>query len=587
MADKHYLDEQGVEFEILPAEPERPERTYTEADFTITDPDWVKNRCLAAIETLATSQDQQTEGGRAHNLWPRASMAYQIAAGGGIDPEYVTDRFTETAYRNGMDTDVKNGGMRNVEVQLRRAYAKAVQNGPKPPPTPGEDLCGTAFQFDPDDLLTGHVGADTPEHSEAAEPPRAALEAIENGFWEARPSLALIYTAALSRLASPWAVLACCVARVLARVPPELKLPPIIGGPGSLNWFAAITAKSGGGKGAAMAVAEQLVRGDDILVRGIGSGEGMIECYGRRRPHKDESMEEAMADWVISVLFNIEEVDSLGAMNGRTGQTTMAILRQGFSGEKLGYSYRGRQGEVVDAHTYRMTVVASVQPERAGVLFDDSGGGTPQRFMWFPARDKRITMDAPAWPDDPQFGPKYLSVPSPVHDGPYVEVPAVAVSAIREARVRSMQGDDNALDGHALFCREKFAYALALMDGRTAISEGDWELSGVAAEVSDWCRTKAQQGYAGGKERASREKGSLRALEDDERNMVLSEVTGRALTRVSGLVLEYLKTDGPLSSGDINRRLASRDRPRLKTVLSALELDGFITKEGRLWSLTS
>ena len=38
-----------------------------------------------------------------------------------------------------------------------------------------------------------------------------------------------------------------------------------------------------------------------------------------------------------------------------------------------------------DAHTYRTTLIISVQPERAGGLLAAVGGGTPQRFMWFPA----------------------------------------------------------------------------------------------------------------------------------------------------------------------------------------------------------
>jgi hypothetical protein len=115
------------------------------------DAEWARAKCLQGIETLARAQDGQTEGGRAHNLWPRASKAYQIAMGGGVDLQYVTDRFTDAAYRCGMDRDVDNGGMRNVETQLRRALAKAEINGPLPPPSPGDDLCGTAFQFDPEE----------------------------------------------------------------------------------------------------------------------------------------------------------------------------------------------------------------------------------------------------------------------------------------------------------------------------------------------------------------------------------------------------------------------------------------------------
>ena len=115
---------------------------------------------------------------------------------------------------------------------------------------------------------------------------RRPLETIEEQFWTSRPSLTLIYDAALSQMCSPWAVLACCAARTLALVPPHVTLPAIIGGEGSLNWFAALVAKSGGGKGAANAVATKLVPGD-IITRGAGSGEGMIEAYNRSAEPQD------------------------------------------------------------------------------------------------------------------------------------------------------------------------------------------------------------------------------------------------------------------------------------------------------------
>lgn len=71
----HWIDLAAVEFGIAPA-PE-PRKPRPPADFTITDPDWVKAKCMEAIETLAVAQDNQAEGtGRAYNLWPRALMAY-------------------------------------------------------------------------------------------------------------------------------------------------------------------------------------------------------------------------------------------------------------------------------------------------------------------------------------------------------------------------------------------------------------------------------------------------------------------------------------------------------------------------------
>lgn len=400
-------------------------------------------------------------------------------------------------------------------------------------------------------------------------PPR--LEELEQDFWTARPELELVFTAALSRMASPWAVLACCVARALSLVPPTVVLPPVIGGVGSLNWFGVIAAKSGGGKGAAMAVARGLVPGD-ILMAGIGSGEGMIERFNRGKGDDD-------GEEISSVLFNIEEIDSLGSITGRSGQTTMAILRQGFSGEQLGFSYRGRAGEVVREQSYRMTVIAAVQPERAGVLLDDSGGGTPQRFMWFPGRDRRITADAPEWPLDSLGDYQVIPLPSQrdLRPGP-VAIPDEARDEIIAARVRSMtgEGDDDPLESHRLFAREKFAFALAFLNGRAEIDGEDWRLAGIASDVSTWMRLKAAEAYRRGKEEASREIGHQRGLAADEQRITETRSREDHVERVAKWIVKRLRTQrGGHTQGALRKAMASRDRVRL--------IDGLTIAQG--WGL--
>ena len=414
-------------------------------------------------------------------------------------------------------------------------------------------------------------------------PPGGTLEQLEQDFWTARPHHQLIYQAALSRMASPWAVLACCIARTICTIPPAIVLPSVIGGPGSLNWFAAISAKSGGGKGAAMAVAAHLLPLEHLRIRGIGSGEGMIEAYERARKKDDDTPP------VISVLFMVDEIDSLGAMGGRSGQTTMSILRQGFSGESLGFSYRGRQSETVAAHTYRMALIASVQPQRAGVLFDDAAGGTPQRFMWFPGRDKRITCSPPEWPTTPKGVDRViptLSARDMSHAVGAVTIPPEAIHAIREHRALSMSGESDDLDGHVLFTREKCAYALAVIDGRTDINSDDWRLSGIAADVSAWCRGKAKQGYLRGVEAAARERGHQRGIERDQTEVSSQVAFSQHINRIVDVILRKLKDDGPMTTGALNRAITSRDRPRLGAALSAARDHELIKEVDGQWTTT-
>ena len=418
----------------------------------------------------------------------------------------------------------------------------------------------------------------TPEEILTPAPVTAPLEALEDHFWESRESLKLIYDASLSQMCAPWAVLACCVARTLALVPPEVTLPDVIGGRGSLNWFGAIVAKSGGGKGAANAVATNLVPGD-IHTRGAGSGEGMVEAYNRR----DEPQ-----DHVTAILFSVDEVDSLASMQARSGQTTMSVIRSGFSAETLGYSYRGRTKEKVEAHTYRMTMIVSVQPERAGGLFCDSGGGTPQRFMWFPGRDKRITAARTPWPTDPQGRQRALP-PIDAKRLPYngITIPPEAEHLICETREKSMSGDDNALDGHAVFCREKFAYALALLDGRATMNSDDWKLSGIAAAVSDWCRLRAQNAMDKAQAVLAAERGRLRGVEHYEADISRAVVANAELKRILTWAIKKLgATDGRrMGKRDLSRAASSRDRAKFtEAMLRGVEA-GLLIADGAEWVL--
>lgn len=402
----------------------------------------------------------------------------------------------------------------------------------------------------PPNVVELRLVRDEPEEPDQTD----SLETIEDNFWTAGENLNLIYTAALAQMASPWAVFACCIARLLALTPPTLRLPALIGGEGSLNYFGAIVAKSGGGKGAAMAVAEQLVPAEDLYIRGAGSGEGMIEAY--RRGSEGHEVE--------SILFSIDEVDSLASLKDRSGQTTMSVIRSGFSGETLGYTYRGRSKEAVAKHTYRMCLLVSVQPERAAALFEDAGGGTPQRFQWYIGRDRRIVADAPAWPT---AGGKRRHIPlmsaaDLSRAAGVIPVPEVVRDTVRTARAASMSGDDNALDGHGLYAREKLAFGLALMDGRTAINDEDWKLSGIAAAVSDWTRRHTQAKLAAALEDAARAKGRLMGISRTVSDVSARQERGVADERVLRWVVRRLEAaDGKqMTRGLIYKEAAGRDR---------------------------
>jgi hypothetical protein len=406
-------------------------------------------------------------------------------------------------------------------------------------------------------------------HEHVADPPKPkpSLEAIEQGFWDARDSLNAIYTTAMARMCPPWAVLAHTVGRALTLVRPHVTLPPLIGGPGSLNWFAAVVAPSGGGKGASSACARLLVP-DHIETRNVGSGEGIIAAFGRPQDDGDPTpVHEAL-------MFTADEVDTLAAMNQRTASTTLSILRSGFSGETLGFSYAAKEKRRhIGAHTYRMVFIVSVQPTRAGWLLDDGGGGTPQRFMWFPGTDHRISKDRP-W----EAGP--LTLPA-THEWQYpreIQIPEAAADLILDERVKAMQGDQTALDGHALYCREKLAYGLAVIDGRIEMTEEDWELSGIVAAVSAHTREQMIEAVQEASRLEAIDRGEARGIEQSAAEAAKVHEQAERKRRVLRWILNKITEAGEdgISQRDLHHAMFSRDRKFLSGALANHVANGLI-----------
>lgn len=422
---------------------------------------------------------------------------------------------------------------------------------------------------------TGDTGIDTSGGSVTSEPTRAIshLEEIERGFWESRESLAMVYTTALAMMASPWATLGVTAAKALHQVRPHVTLPPLISGPGSLNWFAALVARSGDGKGAANGASKLLIPDRLVNDRNLGSGEGLVALFGRS-PTDDEPEPTHEA-----ILVNVDEVDTLTALAQRTASTTMSVLRSAFMGETLGFSYVGKgKGRHIPAHSYRMTMVVSVQPKRAGPLLNDEGGGTPQRFMWFPGKDKRISMDD-RWPSGPLTLPDRLEWQYPQE----IFIPPEAKHTIKLNRMRNAHDEQDAIDGHALFCREKFAYALAIIDGRVNMTLEDWELSGIAADVSAYTRELCADELKSAARIDAIDRGDIRGIEnhaaDETKELEAAEKYRRVLRWVLAKV-EAAGGDG-ISDGDLRTKCASRDRRYLAGALQVGTSNGLIRQPDR------
>lgn len=487
---------------------------------------------------------------RNNALFKSTAALFEIVAAGALDETTVWNAMIDACHTNGL---IRDDGEHSVTATIKSARRHGMDN--------------------PRDL--SHVGTKVNGFTLINEPVQSVsldtVIQIERGFWTQRESLQHIYLGALARMCSPWAVLGYCAARVLTLVRPVTVLPPLIGGPGSLNWFCAITANSGGGKSSVAAVARELVD-EYVLQRNLGSGEGMIDAYVK--PADKETG--APRGRHESVMFVADEIDNMHALGMRAGSTLSSILRTGFSGGTLGFSYRTASDMHLDAQSYRMTLAVNVQAARAGALMDDIHGGTLQRFMWFPSTDPRITPEIPLMPGALEL-PPHSAWLYPRE----LTIPYEAVELIRDEHARRNREESDTLDSHALFLREKFAYALAVLDGRDEMSSEDWRLAGIASRVSDHTR-----GWVAGQlkqftEDEASERGRLQGVSataaDEEKTFRASQ----RINRIAAWALKKIADHKGISPRELHNAMASRDRPYLPAALEMLQRSALIEQDNR------
>jgi len=420
----------------------------------------------------------------------------------------------------------------------------------------------------------------------------------DDSFWDARERFGYVRALARDRLTSPYAVLGEVLLRVAACTPPGVMLPPLRGGPASLNLFVALVGPSGSGKDTARDVAGEVVTGarsdpslgigdlsdvnfnpyeDDpfgggfrprFIIRTPGSGEGIPGLFGYSEKVKGTNRYQVIRSEPDSVMMEVSELDMLLALGARAGATILPVLRTAYNGKALGFTNRdGATTIPIAAHTYRLTVSVGVQPLRAQPLLDDADGGLPQRFLWLPTHDPSgrawreqghpTPERRPPW-EPPSFaGAIELAVPEVVRE-------AVIEAAMPLAELVAV----NPLDGHAVLAREKVAALLGILDGRPEVSVEDWQLAGHLMDVSDRERASVQailttKAVEDG-ERRARTAGKHAVIVDDTK---YAAGVRRLAQRTAG----RLRVDGGWVGGaKIRKWAAGRDREYVEDALRSL-----------------
>jgi hypothetical protein len=316
-------------------------------------------------------------------------------------------------------------------------------------------------------------------------------------------------------------------------VPHTLELPPIVGAPAALSYFAVLLAPPGVGKSSASDIGTTLIPigGDRVADQlPLGSGEGLVEVLFDWVDEADEEGKRRKVKRQVrfGAYIYADEGQALADLGGRSGATLLPTLRTIWTGGTIGNTNASHERRrIVPAGQYVFGVVIGLQDSRAGVLLDDAGTGTPQRFAWAHATDPGIPDDPPDWP-----GPLTWTPPNPGQlerlvdrSRSYVrhplEVNPSIVDELRSAdlaRARGQATTDD-LDAHSGLLQLKTAALLALLADRLDVTPDDWNLATQIKAASDATRAGAinlAAHEAHQRERQTSDRQAARAVASDE-----------------------------------------------------------------------
>lgn len=462
-----------------------------------------------------------------------------------------------------------------------------------------------------------HPVADTsPADSEQEQDYEQALPFVEtNAFWQQTPYLREICQASREHSVAPACVLGDVLARTAAMLPPQVVTPAYVGSKkGSLNFFTAVVGGSGDGKGTAAGVAADLV--PDLFgarEEKPSSGESLASLYtqwaSEENPQdpKKPIMYHACAN--PRALLNIPEVSWFAAVSDRKGSTMGGELASAFVAEPLGGVTKDHAKTLTTpAHGYRMGAIIGVQYANADALFNMSGTGVPQRFLWVdtvdhdmprtPPPETAITplVDRDTVPDVPaklqalyragsmgamiggEAAWEWVEMKYP----PEVRELTNAIRYERNEKKKRGEDDGDNLEGHLNFVRIKVAGLLPWLDrdreDHTQVTSEDWRIAGQIIEYSCHVRDKCRERYLQTvrDNRAEYETVRKGAQDDAERNLAMIR------QETPGKVVAFLSKRGrkgkPFKGTDIARNISRKWRHYVYEALDELCEQGMVQR---------
>lgn len=412
-----------------------------------------------------------------------------------------------------------------------------------------------------------------------------------------------------ARSAERYATVLGVLVRTVLAVPPQVVLPPIIGGEVSLNMLLTVVGGSGAGKGTADKTAAAAVR---LSVGGrraapalpmipVGTGEGINRTYAHAERDKDGSGQVELKWHTDRALFGCRDIATVAALTARQGATLVPELLKAYMGEELGFANADKDRRVIlPMHSYRLCLSAGVQPDNGAVLLNPQAqrDGVPQRFVWTPVRPgvarARRSADAdrvePMTVPVPDFGIDPMNFHTEADDADVYSpaalqpVPMSVASPIVQQIIDADAAkdadpfgrSDDPLAGHRLLAQLKVAAALAVLHNLTYVGPEDWQraerLIAVSSAVAKVVAVESLSAAERDAVRQGQIDGQRLAAADDARHTA-------ALNTVMGRVTRFLgeQTDW-VSQGAVTRSITGKLRRDLPDALLALLDNGTIER---------
>lgn len=456
---------------------------------------------------------------------------------------------------------------------------------------------------------------DSPKRDSGPEgSPLSAAPLLPEEFWNARTVHKLIRQAAHYECTSADTTFGAVLARTSAMVHHRLRFD-LGGGEGSLNYNCIPVGPPEAGKTTSVTAAKKLVLPPSYLSLpdgsvdferfrdgiGLGSGEGIAELYmgveevedgthergGKNHKAGDPKYKLVRRQVRHNAFLYVDEGGTANKlMLDRKGSTLGETIRTAWTGKALGQANaQEATTRMIPDDTYALGIVIGYQINTAQALLGDGGAGTPQRFAWLWAADKNIPDVRPACVDP--FRVEVLCNGKRTATAGVIRGNDRIAGIVRSARVQRARGEVviDQMDAHWSLMMCKNACLLAVLDGRTHVTDEDWELAQILWDTSCAVRRFV---LGLGKAEARREQEQRdeafaeRAARAHRKVKEIDDAPKRVARVIARKVREFVenKADNPGGQGptsaSIYRKVAARDRSLWEDALDEAVRRGFV-----------